>query len=95
MAENVALAGYAVNVHLVEIPESEAAQRCVRRLEESGRFVDPAYVLSIGNGPELTYNRIKAEVAIYGYSRWSNDVPHGQLPKNIEISPSDLLSDAG
>ena len=78
-------AEYTVYVHCMELDPEIAVQRVVARFRETGRFVDPAYVLSIGRTPSETYTRLKEEGAADGYSQWSNDVPKGERPRLIEV----------
>ena len=78
--------GYEVHLHLVDLPAEKAAARAVERFEQTGRFVDPHYVLNIGDSPAKTYDIIKSEGGIASYERFSNDVPRGQAPILVERS---------
>lgn len=78
--------GYTVYVHLNELPLDKAVERSLVRFKQTGRFVDPAYVLSIKNFPSITYGRLKAEGLIDGYARYSNDVEIGARPILLETS---------
>lgn len=80
--------GYKVYLHLVDLPANEAARRAWSRYKETGRFVNPEYVLSVGLKPRKTFAKLKTEVNIDGYSAYSNDVPFGQKPRLLEESES-------
>lgn len=87
LATALRLADYRVYVVLCELPLRAAAQRAVRRFELTGRFVDPDYVLQIGDGPATTYARLKAEGLVESYERYSSDVPQGSPPVLVEGRP--------
>lgn len=86
LVRNLRNEGYAVYVHLNEVPLEKAAQRAISRFKETGRFVDPAYVLSIGNAPSITYNELKAKGLVNGYAKYSNDVEIGEQLEVLETS---------
>lgn len=86
LVRNLRSEGYSVYVHLNELPLEKAAQRAVSRFEETGRFVGPAYVFSIGNGPSITYNELKAKGLVNGYAQYSNDVEIGEQLQLLETS---------
>ncbi len=75
---------YDIHVVLNGLPAEIAAQRAVSRFEQTQRFVDPEYVLGIGNKPAETYARLKAEGLVDSYAHYSNDVPQGSPPLLIE-----------
>lgn len=77
--------GYEVHLHINELPPEKAAQSAITRFKETGRFVDPYYVLyEVGNKPVETYEILKNEGGFASYERWSNDVEIWQPPKLIE-----------
>src|SRR5207249_1896733 len=57
--------GYMVRLHYVEVPVHEAARRVVRDLEETGRFLDPLHVYTIGDSPRRTFDEVRHD------SEWS------------------------
>ena len=77
-------ADYSIDVVLNEVPIAIAAQRTVHRFELTGRFVDPEYVLQIGEKPIATYARLKKEGLVDHYAHYSNDVSEGSPPILIE-----------
>ena len=83
--------GYNINVHLNELSGAKATGRALSRYFSDGRFIDPAYVSSLGNKPTEVYEQIKQRSDINGYSRWNNDVPRGQRPELAEISETNKL----
>lgn len=76
--------GYEVHLHYVDLDPAEAAMRAVTRYQETGRFVDPDYVLKVGKSPEMTYNAIKSDPRVASYEAYSNDVPFGSQPVLLE-----------
>lgn len=76
--------GYEVYLHLNELDADKAARRAVVRFLETGRFVDPNYVRSVGNKPSEVYEQLKQEGGFDGYQKYSNDVPKGQMARRIE-----------
>lgn len=77
--------GYTIYLHLNDVSPEKAAQRAVSRFEETGRFVDPDYVLNrVGLNPSKNYDIIKTDERISGYEKYSNDVPKGSEPRLLE-----------
>lgn len=77
--------GYDVNVHYNHLDPDKAAGRAVSRFNETGRFVDPDYVVNqIGLKPKATYDIIKGNENITEYTHYDNDVAYGEKPKLIE-----------
>lgn len=79
-------AGYAVHVYLVELPAEEAARRAVARFHETGRLVDPVYVLATGEAPLRTYATLIRERGLASHARLSADIPRGVPPTVSESS---------
>ena len=79
-------AGYRVHLVLTDLPIEKAVNRAMGRFRDAkeGRFVDPEYVLSVGDQPVQTYEVLKAEAD--SYARYSNDVPRGSPPRLVEES---------
>lgn len=75
---------YSVYVVLNDIPLDVAAERAVKRFQQTGRFVDPEYVYGIGSNPMDTYARLKLEGLVEHYDHYSNDVAQGSPPVLIE-----------
>ena len=70
--------GYSVYLHLNELPNEKAVGRMLQRYFETGRFINPGFVMALGNGPTEVYEQLIERSEIDGYSRWNNDVPRGQ-----------------
>lgn len=88
-------AGYAVHVHLNDLPPEKAVERVLTRFKETGRFVDPDYVLNeVGLSPAENFDIIKAHGGIKGYTKYSNDVAKGERPILIEDSVGDVRRSA-
>ena len=79
--------GYEVHLRLLHLPPLEAARRTVERWRETGRFVDPLYVLKdVGSQPKRVFDTVKVEEGWASYEAWSNEVPKGQPPQLLERS---------
>ena len=90
--DNLVARGYQVHLVLVELPIGKAAGRAVARYTqrlkttpEQARFVDPEYVLSIGQKPQATYKALKG--GFTSYAKFSTDVATGSVPRLVEVSP--------
>jgi predicted kinase len=86
IARSLRVLDYETHVVFNGLPVEIAAQRSVRRFEQTNRFVDPEYVLTIGDKPAETYARLKAEGLVDSYAHYSNDVPQSSSPLLIEAS---------
>jgi len=86
--------GYRINLRLMDLPVEEAARRAVSRVTEQVRrggdvqFVDPGYVLEIGERPRENYARLVSEGRVDSNEAFSNDVPFGSTPRRL--SDADL-----
>lgn len=82
-------AGYQVYLHYVELSREKATGRMLHRFLSTGRFLAPELIdkydnPEIGNLVLKTYETIKEDGWIDGYSRWNNDVEVGENPRFIE-----------
>ena len=82
-------AGYQVYLHYVELSREKATGRMLHRFLHTGRFLAPELIdkydnPEIGNLVLKTYETIKEDGWIDGYSRWNNDVEVGENPRLIE-----------
>lgn len=82
-------AGYQVYLHYVELSREKATGRMLHRFLSTGRFLAPELIdkydnPEIGNLVLKTYETIKKDGWIDGYSRWDNDVEVGEKPRLIE-----------
>ena len=76
--------GYSVHLSLNELDPDKAARRAVSQFQNTGRFVDPNYVLSVGWKPSEVYDILKKEGGFDSYVKYSNDVPYGQPARLVE-----------
>ena len=81
--------GYMVYIHYVELTREKALGRMLERFISTGRYLEPQLIDKYdnaieGNKIEKSYNDIKNMYILDGYSRWSNDVELGTMPKLIE-----------
>lgn len=78
-------AGYIINAHYLELDGKKAMGRALNRFLTDGRYIDPKYLASVSDGRiTQVYDQLKGGGMIDGYSHWSNDVPQGQRPIQIE-----------
>lgn len=77
-------AGYSVCLVLADISPQKAAVRAKKRFEDTGRFIDPYEILSMGNKYRELYLRLKKKGIFDRYIRYSTDVPLGQDAKKLE-----------
>lgn len=74
--------GYAVDLRHVTIPPIEAAKRAMTRFDETGRFVDPAYIIeTVGNRSDATYEALKNSGVLRNWESYDNSGPIGSKPK--------------
>lgn len=82
--EALAAAGWKVHLKFADLPSEQAAERSNRRFEAGGHFIDPAYILSNGEVPRQTFDRLKGHPGVTSYERYDTDVPRGEQPRLIE-----------
>lgn len=83
--------GYEVYVHYVSLSRQKALGRMMNRFLNTGRFLEPKLINDYdnkreGNKIERTYEELKKEEKINGYSKWNNDVGFGEKPILIEVT---------
>ena len=81
--------GYEINVHFVDLERDKTLGRMLGRLISDGRFLDPTLINKYCpdkdyNRCEQTYEALKQNEWISGYSRWDNDVAKGEKPFLVE-----------
>ncbi|MCC7048734.1 MAG: zeta toxin family protein [Alphaproteobacteria bacterium] len=75
--------GYRTNLIFVHLPPEKSVRRAMRRFHEEGRFVDPAFVAEVGEGPRQTFEVLKHDPRVETWREFSNDVPRGQPPRPV------------
>jgi predicted ABC-type ATPase len=66
--------GYKVTAAFADLPIEQAMERAIARfLGESGRFVDPVYIITHGNQNIATFNELKR--IVNSWSQYSTNVP--------------------
>lgn len=86
--------GYRVELYHMDVHPHTAATRAMNRFAETGRFVDPRYIIDeVGLKPKQTYDRLKTEVDAYGQA--STEVPPGSPPRLLEQAERSRRSRAG
>lgn len=77
--------GYDIHIHFMDLPVHESAKRSVSRFKETGRFVDPDYIVNVvANKPATVYDDIKTYKGVQTYEKYTNDVPFGEKPVLLE-----------
>ena len=76
--------GYTCHLHLNEISIESAINRSIQRFKITGRFVNPDYVKSVGDSPNLNYEKFKENLAFDSYHKVNNDVSFREKPIEIE-----------
>ena len=88
--------GYSVHLHYMDLPSSEAAKRAITRFNETGRFIDPNYVLNtVAEKPKEVYNTLKLEKGVDSYESYTNEVAKGEKPKLLERGANEGSSARG
>jgi len=80
-------AGYDVHLSFNDVTPTNSAKRATTRFLETGRFLSPDYIDSIGTKPQTTYEELKNGVdGIHfdSFSRYNNNVKFGEPPEKIE-----------
>jgi predicted ABC-type ATPase len=89
--------GYDVNLHYNHLDPELAGQRAISRFQETGRFVDPHYVMhEVGLKPKATYDIIKGDESFTTHQHYDNNVPRGEKPRLVEAGgPGRLQREPG
>ena len=90
IAKQLKDSGYSVSLHYNEVKTNTSIARAMSRFAETGRFLDPSYLKSIGDKPKNTFKSSANEKSLFDYAEWkNNDVKFGQEPKLIWKSGDD------
>lgn len=81
---NLKAAGYEVHLSFNDVTALNSAKRATTRYIETGRFLSPNYIKSVGNAPSQTYESLKSQGGFDSYTKYDNNVPFGQPAKKIE-----------
>lgn len=77
--------GYEVHLHHNEVSVDTSVQRAIQRYKNTGKFVDPDYIVNeVGLKPNQNYDILKTEKGFSTYEKFNNDVPRGQPATLIE-----------
>lgn len=81
-------AGYTVNLSFNDVSELNSIKRATTRAIETGRFLDPEYLQSIGTKPSETYELLKDYdndgIHFDTFTKYNNNVKFGQPAQLIE-----------
>lgn len=70
--------GYEIHIHHADLHPDKAAERVISRFKETGRFVDPDYLVNhVGLKSKENYDKVKSNGKVNTYTRYNADVPKG------------------
>ena len=85
MAKELKSKGYKVHLKYNEVSEANSVTRALSRFVETGRWLDPKYLSSIGDKAERFYKKYSRNKDHFDSAEWlSNNVGFGQKPKKID-----------
>lgn len=85
MAKELKSKGYKVHLKYNEVSEANSVTRALSRFVETGRWLDPKYLSSIGDKAERFYKKYSRDKDYFDSAEWlSNNVGFGQKPKKID-----------
>lgn len=85
MAKDLKAKGYKVHLKYNEVSEASSVTRAISRFVETGRWLDPKYLMSIGDKAGRFYEKYARDKAYFDDAEWlNNDVKYGQKPKKID-----------
>jgi hypothetical protein len=96
--DELANRGYEIAMVNTSLPVEKCRTRNRTRAYETGRNVADAYLVSVGEKPDLVYNSIKEKIKngterrIGSYAEVSTDVPFGEKAILVENSGGELLA---
>ena len=99
--DELANRGYEIAMVNTSLPVEKCRTRNRTRAYETGRNVADAYLVSVGEKPDLVYNSIREKIKngterrIGSYAEVSTDVPFGEKAILVENSGGELLARLG
>lgn len=85
MARELKAKGYKVHLKYNEVSEASSVTRALSRFVETGRWLDPNYLSSIGDKAEKFYKKYSRNKDLFDSAEWlNNDVKFGQKPKKVD-----------
>ena len=78
--------GATVYLHSMELPFDDTFQRMLLRFLDTGRLINPEYLIGVGDKPSATYETLKDEDIFNGKAQYDNNVERGQPPILTEES---------
>lgn len=73
-----------IELYDVELPTDKTKARAISRFAETGRYLAPSYLDSVGNKPSNTYELLKNKEGVTYYAKYDNDVNFGEKARLIE-----------
>lgn len=85
IARDLKAKGYKVHLKFNEVAPETSVSRAISRFVETGRWLDPNYLMSIGDKPKKFYEKYSKNKELFDTAEWlNNDVKFGQKPKKID-----------
>ena len=85
MAKELKANGYKVHLKLNEVSTKNSVSRALSRFVETGRWLDPNYLNSIGDKATRFYKKYSKNKDLFDTAEWlNNNVPFGRKPKKID-----------
>tara|TARA_R100000654_G_scaffold17541_2_gene36642 strand:+ start:1924 stop:5571 length:3648 start_codon:yes stop_codon:yes gene_type:complete len=84
--------GYSVEVFDMAVSFDNAMQRMLQRFVSKDRFINPQYVVKVGENPSKTFDEIKKKGLADGYYRIDNNGPQDGY-KEVLTETGELLKD--
>lgn len=73
-----------IELYDVELPTDKTKSRAMSRFAETGRFLAPSYLDSVGDLPSKTFEQLKNKEGVTYYAKYDNDVNFKEKAKLIE-----------
>ena len=73
-----------IELYDVELPTDKTKARAISRFAETGRYLAPSYLDSVGDKPSKTFELLKNKEGVTYYAKYDNDVNFGEKAKLLE-----------
>lgn len=84
LAKSLKDKGYKVHIRFNEVTPESSMTRAMSRFAETGRYLDPSYLMSIGDKAKKAFIECAKNKKLFSSAEWlNNDVPYGSKPKKI------------
>ena len=73
-----------IELYDVELPTDKTKAKVISRFAETGRYLAPSYLDSVGDKPSKTFELLKNKEGVTYYAKYDNDVNFGEKAKLLE-----------